>query len=98
MGTASFYRRNCQRTCQRTGKGIWFKKKQLILFRVQIGAFRDRRNADSLAAQARSAGFEAFVLAENGLYKVQAGAFSDRRNAEQMVQHLAAAGFEAIIL
>ncbi|MGD6940920.1 N-acetylmuramoyl-L-alanine amidase [Cytobacillus gottheilii] len=79
-------------------RAFGLKKKQINLFRVQIGAFRDKGNADSLAAQARSAGFDSFVLAENGLYKVQAGAFSDRKNAEQLVQHLTAAGFEAIIL
>lgn len=74
------------------------KKKQVTLYKVQIGAFNDKANADSLAERAKSAGFEAFVLSENGLYKVQAGAFSDRRNAEVQVQKLISAGFEAFIV
>ncbi|WP_080844885.1 N-acetylmuramoyl-L-alanine amidase [Cytobacillus gottheilii] len=79
-------------------RAFGLKKKQITLYRIQIGAFSDKENADSLAAQAKIAGFEAFVLAENGLYKVRAGAFSNRSNAEQQVQRLTAAGFEAFIL
>ncbi|TWN04918.1 hypothetical protein CHCC14431_2056 [Bacillus licheniformis] len=64
---------------------------------MQIGAFRDKANADSLAAQAKAKGFDAIVIDRDSLYKVQIGAFSSKENAEALVQQAKNAGFDAFI-
>ncbi|KYC70371.1 N-acetylmuramoyl-L-alanine amidase [Bacillus licheniformis] len=72
-------------------------KKSTALFKVQIGAFRDKANADSLAAQAKAKEFDAIVIDRDSLYKVQIGAFSSKENAEALVQQAKNAGFDAFI-
>ncbi|WP_338469285.1 N-acetylmuramoyl-L-alanine amidase [Niallia sp. XMNu-256] len=68
------------------------------LFRVQIGAFRNRGNADGLANDAKAKGFQTFVKQDGVLYKVQLGAFSNRENAEDLVRRAQNAGFDATII
>ncbi|MCE4046964.1 MULTISPECIES: N-acetylmuramoyl-L-alanine amidase [Bacillaceae] len=68
------------------------------LYKVQIGAFRNKENADSLAEQARRDGLEAAVLFRDNLYKVQIGAFANRANAEAMEDRAKDAGYATIIL
>ncbi|MCY7753647.1 N-acetylmuramoyl-L-alanine amidase [Bacillus haynesii] len=72
-------------------------KKSAALYKVQIGAFRNKANADSLAAQAEAKGFDAIVIYRDSLYKVQIGAFSSKENAEALVQQAKNAGFDAFI-
>ncbi|WP_174731237.1 N-acetylmuramoyl-L-alanine amidase [Mesobacillus harenae] len=64
------------------------------LYKVQIGAFRNKANADRLAADAESKGFESIVLLRDGLYKVQIGAFSVRENAELQRDRARNSGYE----
>lgn len=52
------------------------------LFKVQAGAFKEIKNAESLHERIEDNGIDAFVIQENGLYKVQAGAYSVKENAE----------------
>lgn len=68
------------------------------LYKVQIGAFRNKTNADSLAAQARREGFDAAVLLRDNLYKVQIGAFANRANAEAMEDRAKEEGYSTIVL
>ncbi|ASB89435.1 N-acetylmuramoyl-L-alanine amidase [Bacillus sonorensis] len=72
-------------------------KKTASHYKVQIGAFQEKNNADSLAAQAEAKGFDAIVIYRDGLYKVQIGAFSSKENAEALVQQAKSAGFDAFI-
>ncbi|MEC1478350.1 N-acetylmuramoyl-L-alanine amidase [Bacillus haynesii] len=72
-------------------------KKSAAFYKVQIGAFRNKANADSLAAQAEAKGFDAIVIYRDSLYKVQIGAFSSKENAEALVQQAKNAGFDAFI-
>jgi len=72
-------------------------KNAAALYKVQIGAFRTKANADSLAAQAEAKGFDALVIYRDSLYKVQIGAFSSKENAEALVQQAKNAGFDAFI-
>lgn len=57
------------------------------IYRVQIGAFANKANADALEKEAKSKGIEAFIYRDAGLYKVQVGAFKNLGNAKK---HLAA--------
>lgn len=68
------------------------------LYKVQIGAFRNKANADSLAEQARRDGLDAAVLFRDNMYKVQIGAFANRANAEAMEDRAKEAGYATIIL
>src|SRR5690606_29279517 len=46
------------------------------LYRVQIGAYSVKANADAQAAKAKRAGYSPYIAREGGLYKVQIGAYS----------------------
>jgi len=72
------------------------------LFRVQVGAFGNKANADAFAKQVSEKGFPTIVREEAGpdgkaIYRVQCGAFSVRGNAVAYADRLKAAGFDAII-
>lgn len=68
-----------------------------VLYRVQTGAFKNKSNADALAAKVRSAGFETYVTIVDGLYKVQVGAYSKKANATAQAAKLKAAGFDCFV-
>lgn len=67
------------------------------LYRVQIGAFSSKANADKLLAQVKAKGFEAIEVKVGNLYKIQIGAYSQKSNADAMLAKVKAAGFSAII-
>lgn len=58
------------------------------LYKVQAGAFNEKKNADDLAARLRKDGYSPYVFQENGLYKVQVGAFERKQNADALVSKL----------
>lgn len=68
-----------------------------VYYRVQAGAFRERKNADRLLYELLDQGFPAFLLYENGVYKVQAGAFKVLANAILMERRLRRAGYSTFI-
>jgi len=68
-----------------------------ILYRVQTGAFKNKSNADALAAKLKAAGFDTYMVQAGGLYKVQVGAYSVKANADTMANKLKAKGFDTYI-
>lgn len=69
------------------------------IYRVQVGAYREKGNADNMLASLRSKGFSGLtVQGQDGLYRVQAGAFSKKENALAMVKRLKTAGLNAVVL
>ena len=44
-------------------------------YRVQVGLFRVRQNADNLLYELLDQGYPAFILYDDGYYKVQVGAY-----------------------
>ncbi len=68
-----------------------------VLYRVQVGSFRERGNADKLLYELLDQGFPAFILYENGYYKVQAGAFKILANAVLMERRLRRSGYSTFI-
>lgn len=78
-------------------KAFNLKKKPTALYKVQIGAFRDKSNADRRSSEAKSKGLDAIVLLKDGLYKVQIGAFTSKENAEALASKSRKAGFETIV-
>ncbi|MDA1475428.1 N-acetylmuramoyl-L-alanine amidase [Bacillus changyiensis] len=71
--------------------------KKRPLYKVQIGAFKEKRNADSLAHKAKAKGFETAVMNRDRLFKVQIGAFSKKDNAETLAQKAKNSGFDVFI-
>lgn len=64
------------------------------LYRVQMGAFSQKANADTLLVQVQKKGFEAFITKIQGLYKVQVGAYNIKKNAESQLERVKKAGFK----
>ncbi len=68
------------------------------LYRVQVGAFSKKANAEAQLKQIKALGWEgAYVRLVNGLYKVQIGAFGVYDNAKRMVEELKKKGVNAFI-
>lgn len=76
--------------------GISYKPRKL--YKVQVGAFSIRENAQRLVNELKGKGYETIIVVSDGLYKVQAGAFSIKRNAEKLLQQLKLDGYDAFIV
>ena len=68
-----------------------------IFYRVQVGSYRERPNADKLLYELEDQCFPAFILYQDGLYKVQVGAFRNMENAVKMERVLRNAGYSTWI-
>lgn len=66
------------------GMGGQFEK----LYRVQVGAFRNKESADRMLNSLLLEGFPAFIVYDDGIYKVQVGAFRFLSNAIKMEERL----------
>ena len=78
--------------------GIPYQGGGSTIYRVQVGAFSVKANADNLANELRGKGYNSIVVTVGGLYKVQVGAFSIRSNAETLANELKAKGYDAVIV
>lgn len=67
------------------------------IFRVQVGAFTKKENADRLALEINSKGIDTYRVKIDGLYKVQCGAYSNADNARRMAKRLNEAGYNTFI-
>ena len=67
------------------------------LYRVQVGAYSKKENADAMAENIKKAGFDTYMVQVDGLYKVQVGAYSKKSNADAMAAKLKASGFDTYI-
>lgn len=68
-----------------------------MLYRVQVGLFRIRNNAQRLNYELLEQGYPSFVMFDDGYYKVQVGAFRELQNAIRMEQRLRQAGYETLV-
>lgn len=67
------------------------------LYRVQVGAYKNKANADAQFAHIKAAGFDTYMVQIGGLYKIQVGVYREKTNADNMMAKLKAAGFDAFI-
>lgn len=67
------------------------------LYRVQVGAYSVKSNADKQLEKVKTAGFDTYMVKVGNLYKIQVGAFSKKANADAMMKKIKAAGFSAFI-
>jgi len=66
-------------------------------FRVQVGAFRLRTNAEVLLKQLSRDGFKASINQSSDLYKVQVGTFRDRKDANRVAKELKAKRYDVFV-
>lgn len=67
------------------------------LYRVQTGAFSQKKYADAKVKAVKAAGFDAFCVLVSGWWKVQVGAFQSRQGAENFAKEVQAAGFSCFV-
>lgn len=67
------------------------------LYRVQVGAFTKKANADRQLEKVKAAGFDTYMVKASSNYKIQVGAYSKKSNADNMSTKLKAAGFDTYI-
>lgn len=74
-------------------------EKPSTLYRVQVGAYRKKDNAEALLKKLKAAGFaDAFIVqVDNGLLRVQIGAFAVKANAENRLKEAQAKGFDGFV-
>lgn len=67
-------------------------------YRVQVGAFRNRRYAERLLNELLEEGFPAYIDDSGPYLRVQVGNFNDMDDAVEMEQRLKQAGFPTVIV
>lgn len=67
-------------------------------YRVQVGAYKAKKNADLELIRVKNAGFDAMIKQYDNLYKIQMGAYSTEANAAALKEKAIKAGFEAIVV
>lgn len=66
-------------------------------YRVQVGAFKNKDNANKYCYELKDSGYTCFITQSDGWYRVQAGAFEVKANAEKLKKELESKGYQAII-
>ena len=66
-------------------------------YKVQVGSFSNKENAERRIADLKKKGISAFVFEEDGQWKVQAGSYSLKQNAINRQGQIENLGFDAII-
>lgn len=69
-----------------------------ILYKVQVGAFGIKKNAQTVVDALRKKGYSAIIIEANKLYKVQVGAFKSPVNANNLLIKLRVDGYYGIII
>ena len=64
-----------------------------ILYRVQIGAYSVKSNADNFLKKVKKNVPDAFITIINGMYKIQVGAYSIKTNAEKQLEKMKKLGY-----
>ena len=68
------------------------------MYKIQIGAYREKGNAQKMASKLKKAGVNAVIVKDGGLYKVQCGAFTDKANADKRLAQVKKKGFSNAII
>ena len=71
---------------------------QIMQYRVQVGAYRQRRYAEELLNELLAQEYPAFIEEGNGFYRVQVGDYPILQEAVDMERRLKMAGYATIIV
>ena len=76
--------------------------KKEVIYRVQVGAFSNKDNANNFLNKLKIDGFDGYLVKANvngtELMRVQVGAFSNKDNANNFLNKLKSAGYDAFII
>lgn len=67
------------------------------LYRVQVGAYKNKANAEAQLNRVKAAGFDTYMVQVDGMYKIQVGAYRQKANADSMMAKLKSASFDAFV-
>lgn len=67
------------------------------LYKVQVGVFKEKSNAEKLIKKMKKDNFYCFLTKVGSLYKVQAGAFREKSNANKLVDQLKKYEYDSFI-
>ena len=67
-------------------------------YRVQVGAFKDKDNAESLVKKLKASGFSASIISADNLSKVICGSFTMKVNADTRLKEVHNAGFNDALI
>ena len=67
------------------------------LYRVQVGAYKTKANAEAQLKRVKAAGFDTYMVQVDGMYKIQVGAYRQKANADSMMAKLKSASFDAFV-
>jgi len=67
-------------------------------WRVQVGAFKNKENADKKAQELKILGYNTYIVFIDGLYKCQVGAFSIETNARKLSTELTSKGISNFVV
>ncbi len=93
IAVSAYFNYNWQRCFRLPGAAGSGGKK----FRVQVGAYRKKKLANTQIARLKNKGFEAILKKDGEYHIVQAGVFDSKENAEKLKRQLKAKGFDAIV-
>ena len=68
------------------------------LYKIQVGAFRQKANAEKMLAKVKKAGIPSSIVPDGDTMKVQCGAFSIKANAEKRLVLVKKKGFLSAIM
>ena len=68
------------------------------IYRVQTGLFRNKANADAMAARLRQMGYSVAIEMFNDLYAVKVGEYDDLEDATKLEQELRRKGYDTLIV
>lgn len=68
-----------------------------VLYRVQVGAYKEEPNAFKTAKKLEAAGFPIYPVTDGGFIKIQTGAFAEKPNAIKRENELKSLGFDTWI-
>ncbi|WP_353684961.1 SPOR domain-containing protein [Thermodesulfovibrio sp. 3907-1M] len=78
-------------------KPIKYKTHKQIFYTIQLGAFSDMVNVQTLQKRLKEAGYDSFLVKED-LYKLRIGKYKKFSQAKKVSQELHSKGFENFIL
>lgn len=71
---------------------------KVVIYRVQVGAYLLKANADRMLKKLKKKGFNAVLIKSGAVYRVQVGAYTKIENAQTMQENLKHRGFKSIIV
>lgn len=74
------------------------EEQNMQMYHVQVGAYRNRQNADAMAQRLVQDGFSAEIIPDQGYQKVVSGSFQNLDNAIRLEQRLRRAGYPTYII